>query len=103
MATAEQQAIAAIDAAEQMALANIQLIRQMKKLLPSEFGVLIEPAIQTNTMGVRAVAATERKVVRKASAYNRRFAKAYKKLKNAKPRAKHASLMKQAHRMARKK
>ena len=40
---------------------------------------------------------------RRASAYNRRFAAAYKKLKKAKPRSKHSSLMKQAHRMARKK
>jgi hypothetical protein len=103
MASAEQQAIAAIDAAEQMALANIQLIRQMKKLMPGEFGMLLEPAIQTQSAGIRGVAAVERKVVRKASAYNRRFAKAYKKLKKAKPRSKHASLMKQAHRMARKK
>lgn len=39
---------------------------------------------------------------RKASAYNRRFAKAYKDLKKKHPRTKHATLMKRAHAQARK-
>ena len=38
---------------------------------------------------------------RRASAYNRRFAAAYRKIAKAKPRAKHASVMRQAHKMAR--
>lgn len=42
----------------------------------------------------------KKKAKRKASKYNRKFAKAYKKLKKAKPRSKHASLMKQAHKLA---
>ncbi len=37
---------------------------------------------------------------RRASKYNRNFAKAYRKIKKAKPRTKHASIMKQAHKMA---
>lgn len=38
---------------------------------------------------------------RKASAYNRRFAAAYRKIAKAKPRSKHMSIMRQAHKMAR--
>ena len=100
MATTEEQAIAAINAAEQMAIANVQLIREMKSLIPKPFSGLVEGAIMTNTAGIGAVASAERKVVRKASKYNRKFAKAYKKIKKAKPRSKHASIMKQAHKMA---
>ena len=37
---------------------------------------------------------------RKPSKYNRNFAKAYRKIKKAKPRTRHANIMKQAHRMA---
>ena len=38
---------------------------------------------------------------RRASAYNRRFAAAYRKIAKAKPRTKHSSIMRQAHKMAR--
>ena len=38
---------------------------------------------------------------RRASAYNRRFAAAYRKIAKAKPRSKHASIMRQAHKLAR--
>jgi hypothetical protein len=100
LATTEDRAIAAINAAEQMAIANVQLIREMKSLIPKPFDGLVEGAIRTNTAGIGAVATAERKVVRKASKYNRKFAKAYKKIKKAKPRSKHASIMKQAHKMA---
>ena len=37
---------------------------------------------------------------RRPSKYNRNFAKAYRKIKKAKPRTKHANIMKQAHKMA---
>lgn len=101
--TSEEQAIAAINAAEQMAIANVQLIRQMKSILPSPFSQLTDLAVSTNTAGIQAVASGERKVVRKASAYNRRFAKAYKQIKKKAPRTKHANIMKQAHKVARRK
>ena len=39
---------------------------------------------------------------RRPSKYNRNFAKAYRKIKKSKPRTKHASILKQAHRMAKK-
>ena len=93
-----------------MAIANIQLIRQMKQLIPEPFRGLTDAAIGTNVAGIRAVAGAERAVVRgaakgtrKASAYNRRFAKEYKRIKKAKPRSKHASIMRQAHKAARRK
>lgn len=50
---------------------------------------------------VATAARGARKVKRKASAYNRRFADAYKKLKKKHPRTKHATLMKRAHAQAR--
>lgn len=37
---------------------------------------------------------------RRASKYNRNFAKAYRKIKKAKPRTKHANILKQAHKLA---
>lgn len=43
------------------------------------------------------------KRTRKPSAYNRRFAAAYRKIAKAKPRSKHVSIMRQAHKMARRK
>ena len=103
LATTEEQAIAAINAAEEMAIANVNLIRQMKSLIPKPFDRLVDVGIATNTSGIRAVADTERKTVRKASAYNRRFAKAYKQIKKKAPRTKHANIMKQAHKVARRK
>lgn len=72
MATAEEQAIAAINAAEAMALSNIQLLREMKSILPSFARPLVEPAIRTNEMSIEQVARAERAVVRKTSAATRR-------------------------------
>ena len=75
MATTEEQAIAAIDAAEQLAIANVQLLRQMKKLIPKPFDVLTEAAVQTQTAGIRGVAELERQTVRKVSAATRKSRK----------------------------
>lgn len=80
MATAEEQAIAAIDAAESMALANVALLQQMKKILPKPFDSLTDVAVKTNSQGIRVVAAGERKTVRKASAYSKKYGKAFKKV-----------------------
>ena len=44
-----------------------------------------------------------KKVKRKASAYNKRYAKAYKGLKKKHPRTSFAGLAKKAHRLARRK
>ena len=67
LATTEEQAIAAINAAEQMAISNVQLIRQLKKLIPEPFDSLTDVAVQTNTTGIRTVAAAEKKAVRTVS------------------------------------
>ena len=75
MATTEEQAIAAIDAAEQLAIANVQLLRQMKKLIPKPFDALTEAAVQTQTAGIRGVAELERQTVRKVSAATRKSRK----------------------------
>ena len=80
MATAEDTAIAAIDAAESMALANVELIRQLKKIIPKSFDSLTDVAVKTNTSAIKTVAATERKTVRKASAYSKKYGKAFKKV-----------------------
>ena len=42
----------------------------------------------------------KKKAKRKASKYNRRFAKAYRQIKKKAPRTKHVNIMKQAHRLA---
>ena len=50
LATTEEKAIAAINAAEALALSNVQLIRELKKIIPEPFDSLTEAAIQTQTM-----------------------------------------------------
>lgn len=97
LATTEEQAIAAINAAEAMALSNIQLLREMKSLLPSFARPLVEPAIRTNEESVRLVARAERGAVRKTSAAARKsrknLSKALKEA-NARLRKKNGQLKK---------
>ena len=114
LATAEEQAIAAINAAEALAISNLQLISQLKTILPKPFSQLTGLAVQTNTAGVQAVAAAERGVVRKTSAAARKSRKnlsAALKEANAKLRKKNgelkkgktqADVMKMAHRLVKK-
>ena len=68
MATAEEQAIAAIDAAERMAIANVELIRSMRSILPKNLQPLVDPGINLQQAQVRGVAKVERAIVRKTSA-----------------------------------
>ena len=67
LATTEEKALAAINAAEALALSNVQLIRELKKIIPKPFDSLTEPAIQTQSMGIQQVARAERAVVKKVS------------------------------------
>jgi len=67
LASTEEQAIAAINAAEALAISNVQLIRELKKILPKPFDSLTEVAVQTQTQGIQGVARAERAVVRKVS------------------------------------
>lgn len=97
MASAEDQAIAAINAAEALALSNIEVLRQMKAILPKELRPLTEPAIRTNQLGVQLVAGAERKAVRKVSAATRKGRKNLSKalkMANARLRNKNGSLKK---------
>ena len=97
MATAEEQAIAAINAAEALAISNLQLINQLKGILPKPFSQLTGLAVDTNTQGVQTVASGERAVVRKTSAAARRSRKnlsAALKEANARLRKKNGQLKK---------
>ena len=97
MATPEQQAIAAINAAEALALSNVQLLREMKSLLPSQLRPLTEPAIRANELQIGLVASGERTAVRKVSAATRKSRKNLSKalkMANARLRNKNGSLKK---------
>jgi len=114
LATTEEKAIAAINAAEAMAISNVQLIRELKTLIPKPFDKLTEAAVQTNTLGIQTVAAGERAVVRKTSSAARKSRKALSaalKEANSKLRKKNgdlkkgktqADVMKMAHRLVKK-
>lgn len=65
--TKEEQAIAAINAAETMALSNVQLIRQLKSMLPASVRPLVEPAITLQEAQIGAIASVEKAVVRKVA------------------------------------
>lgn len=75
LASAEEQAIAAINAAEAMAISNVQLIRELKKILPKPFNQLTDVAIQTQTQGIQGVAAAERGIVRATAKGTRKVTK----------------------------
>jgi hypothetical protein len=65
--TVEEQAIAAINAAEAMAIQNVQLIKSMKSLFPKQLQPLIgiAPDLAAQQFGI--VAEAERRVVKKAA------------------------------------
>ena len=97
LATAEEQAIAAINAAEALAISNLQLINQLKGILPKPFSQLTGLAIDTNTQAVQTVAAGERQVVKRTSAAARKSRKNLSKalkMANARLRKKNGQLKK---------
>jgi hypothetical protein len=112
--TLEEQAIAAIDMAEEMAVANVQLIRKMKMLFPKSVRPLIGAAPDLAERQFGLVADVERAVVRKVSRkktdYDRRMSRALAevnktaRLKNGSFRKgwDQAKVMKKAHKLARK-
>ncbi len=75
LASAEEQAIAAINAAEALAISNVQLIRELKKVLPKPFNQLTDVAIQTQTQGIQGTAAAERAIVRGTAKGTRKVTK----------------------------
>jgi len=97
LATAEEQAIAAINAAETLALSNIQLLREMKSLLPSVARPIVEPGIRLQETQIGLVATAERGVVRKVSSATRKSRRALSsalKEANSKLRKKNGDLKK---------
>ena len=93
MPTVEEQAIAAINAAEAMAIQNVQLIKSMKSLFPKQLQPLIgiAPDLAAQQFGI--VAEAERRVVKKAARSRKQRANDKKKseawaLANAKGRRK---------------
>jgi len=97
LATTEDKAIAAINAAEAMAISNLQMVRELKSLIPKPFDNLIDAAIQTNTVGIETVAKAERGAVRTVSkaarASRKNLSKALKEA-NARLRKKNGQLKK---------
>ena len=97
LATTEEQAIAAINAAEALAMSNIQLLREMKSLLPTFARPLVEPGIRLQEKQIGLVASGERGVVRKTSAAarkrRRKLSKALREA-NARLRKKNGQLKK---------
>lgn len=88
MATAEETAIAAIDAAEAMAVANAQMIKSMRALFPTKFRGLVGLAPDLFERQVGATASAQRGVVkqvakkkRKVTKYNRTFGRMLKQVK----------------------
>lgn len=80
-----------------MALSNLQLITQLKGILPKPLNQLTGLAIETNTQGIQAVADVERKAVKKVSAATRRSRKNLSKAfsqANSKLRLKNGQLRK---------
>lgn len=66
-----------------------------------EYNALIKQLQEMSSENIsRVLDEAPKKRKRRASKYNRNFAKAYRKIKKAKPRTKHANIMKQAHKMA---
>ncbi len=77
---AEEAAIAAIESAEAMTLANLNLIRSVKSLLPKKYQKLADPVVDLQVKQTKLKSKVAKKITRKASAYSKRYGKAFKKL-----------------------
>ena len=78
--SAEKAAVAAIESAAAMTLANLNLIRSVKSLLPKKYQGVADPVIDLQTNIVQAEAKVAKKVTRKASAYSKRYGAAFRKI-----------------------
>jgi hypothetical protein len=78
--SAEEAALAAIESAEAMTLANLNLIRSVKQLLPKKYQGVADPVIDLQTNIVQAEAKVAKKVTRTASAYSKKYGRAFKKV-----------------------
>ena len=77
---AEEAAIAAIESAEAITLANLNLIRSMKQLLPKKFQGIADPVIDIQANMIKGEVKLAKKVTRKASAYSKKYGRAFKRV-----------------------
>lgn len=63
-----------------MTIANLNLIRSMKELLPKKLRGLADPVIDLQVAQTKGKARVAKKVTRKASAYSKKYGRAFKRL-----------------------
>ena len=63
-----------------MTIANLNLIRSMKELLPKKVRGLADPVIDLQVAQTKGKARVAKKVTRKASAYSKKYGRAFKRL-----------------------
>ena len=63
-----------------MTIANLNLIRSMKELLPKKLRGVADPVIDLQVAQTKGKARVAKKVTRKASAYSKKYGRAFKRL-----------------------
>ena len=63
-----------------MTIANLNLIRSMKELLPKKLRGVADPVIDLQVAQTKGKARVAKKVTRKASAYSQKYGRAFKRL-----------------------
>jgi len=63
-----------------MTIANLNLIRSIKELLPKKLRGLADPVIDLQVAQTKGKARVAKKVTRKASAYSKKYGRAFKRL-----------------------
>ena len=63
-----------------MTIANLNLIRSVKELLPKKLRGLADPVIDLQVAQTKGKARVAKKVTRKASAYSKKYGRAFKRL-----------------------
>ncbi len=63
-----------------MTIANLNLIRSMKELLPKKLRGLADPVIDLQVAQTKGKARVAKKATRKASAYSKKYGRAFKRL-----------------------
>ena len=99
--SAEEAAIAAIESAEAMTIANLNLIRSVKQLLPKKLRPLADPVVDLQVIQTEAKANVAKKITRTASAYSKRYGRAFKKV-SKRYKKKNGSWKKNGFKMAQK-
>ena len=63
-----------------MTIANLNLIRSVKELLPKKLRGLADPVVDLQVAQTKGKARVAKKVTRKASAYSKKYGRAFKRL-----------------------